>query len=820
MKRLLLFVILCAGASTPAQQPQRRRPPARTQSAERVEERSRDFDAGWRFFRGDAAGAERAGFDDSRWRALDLPHDWSIEDLPEQAGAVGPFTKESPGATSTGYVLGGTGWYRKHFTLGAGVGGKAVRIVFDGVYMESDVWLNGQHLGTHPYGYTPFYYDLTPYLEAPGRENVIAVRVRNVGKNSRWYSGSGIYRGVRLVVTDPVHVVQWGVYVTTPEVARDAATVSLKISVVNAGDVARVTLRTRLLSPAGQLAGAAETPADVPAGGDSTADQSIRIANPALWSPDAPNLYRAEVSVIKGGRVVDETSVNFGVRTIRFDAATGFTLNGQKLLLRGGCLHHDNGPLGSAAIDRAEERRVELLKANGFNAVRTSHNPPSQQFLDACDRLGLLVIDEAFDMWERPKNPDDYHRFFDEWWQRDLDSMLLRDRDHPSVVLWSIGNEINERADPPGLRLAKQLIAEAHRLDPTRAVTEAICHFWDHPGRPWEDNEPALALLDVAGYNYQWKLYEPDHAKQPARIMVGTESTAMEAFDNWRQVESHPWVVGDFVWTAMDYMGETGIGHTWLEGDKDSFLKDWPWYVSYCGDLDLTGFKKPQSFYRDVVWRRSPVELEVHAPVPAGRTERVSYWGWPDLRQSWTWPGEEGKPLRVVVYTRAPAVRLELNGRVVGEKSVADDAKLTATFEVPYEPGELKVVALDGGRASASKTLVTAGPPLSLRLTADRQRIRAARDDLSYVAVEIVDARGRLVPNQDRAVGFSVRGEGELAAVGDANPAGMASFRAPRRNTFRGRCLAILRPAGRPGKIVLRAQAEGLRPAELVVQTY
>ncbi len=481
-------------------------------------------------------------------------------------------------------------------------------------------------------------------------------------------------------------------------------------------------------------------------------------------------------------------------------------------------MHHDNGPLGAATIDRAEERRVELLKSYGFNAVRTSHNPPSQQFLDACDRLGIIVIDEAFDHWQRAKNPQDYHLYFDTSWKQDIDAMVLRDRNHPSVIFWSIGNEINERADAPGLAIAKQLIDEVKRLGNNRPVTEAICHFWDHPGYKWDTTAAAFALLDVGGYNYQWKEYEPDHKKYPQRIMMGTESVPLEAFDNWKLVEKHPYVIGDFVWTAMDYLGETGIGHTRLDSARSYELQTFPWFNAWCGDIDLTGGKKPQSYYRDIVWRRSPMNMLVHAPVPAGHKEAVSYWGWPDEVPYYHFPGQEGKLLQVHVYTRYSIVRLQLNGKTVDQKNVSPE-NLTATFEINYQPGSLKAIAMDNGRAIDSVELHTAGMPTQVRLIADRKNIKASRNDLAYVSAEIVDANGQLVPDATIPLQFKVSGNGEIAATANANPADMESFQKPEHKTFRGKCLVIVRPKGKAGKIILRAEGEGLMAGEVVIET-
>lgn len=783
------------------------------------------FDSDWKFHRGDVAGAEKPGFKDQLWQDIDLPHDWSTEDLPgqETGKIVGPFSKESPGTTSTGYTIGGTGWYRKTFTLSPETGGMTTILNFDGVYMDCEVWINGKTAGKHPYGYTAFNLDITKFLNSPGKPNTIAVRVKNEGKNSRWYSGSGIYRHVWLITVHPLHISPWGVYITTQDATNVKATLKIATSIEksypNATDV---KLITNIFSPKGDQVASNESPIRSFLSGNIDIIQNIPIQKPRLWSIEEPNLYTASVEVIAGGKSVDKVTQSFGIRTINYNAQTGFMLNGKPVELKGGCMHHDNGFLGSATIDRAEERRVELMKAYGYNAIRTSHNPPSKQFLDACDRLGVLVIDEAFDMWERPKNDMDYHRFFKDWWQRDIQSMVLRDRNHPSVIMWSIGNEINERADTSGLILTKQLSDEVRRLDPTRPITAAICSFWDHKGRPWSATAPAFALLDVGGYNYQYQNYEPDHANFPERIMAGTESVAKDAFDNWQLVEKCPWVIGDFVWTAMDYMGETGIGHSRLNDDPDSsFAKPWPWFNAYCGDIDLVGFKKPQMYYRDVIWRNSKLEMAVHAPIPAGKHEKISYWGWPEEWQNWNWPGNKGNLMEVRVFSRCEAVRLELNGKVIDEKQLSDSSKLIASFKVPYEPGVLKATGLENGIEVATKIIATTGSPSKIKLTPDRSVIRADRNDLSFVKVEIADKYGNTIPNAATLVKFTIAGEGELAGTGSACPNCMASFTKPEVKTFRGVALAILRPAkgNKPGKISLKAEAEGLAPAEIVIQT-
>ncbi len=803
-----LLVLLCASCNKPKPD---------------FSNRDQNFDSDWKFHLGNVPEAEMESFDDSKWRTLDLPHDWSIEDLAPVAGKkqIGPFSEDSPGKGATGHVIGGIGWYRKTFTTDKLMENKKVQILFDGVYMNSEVWINGQTLGVHPYGYTPFYYDLTPYLNPVGEKNTLAVKVSNTGKNSRWYSGSGIYRHVDLVVTEKLYIPIWGISVSTPEVAKEKAKVKIKIDLANEiKESGKLLITTHLTSPEGSKKIKTETSIDAFSDEKANIEQNFELKNPTLWTLDSPALYKAVTEVSFNGKVVDQQTTTFGIRSIAYSAGKGFLLNGEPIELKGGCMHHDNGPLGSATIDRAEERRVELMKKFGFNAIRTSHNPPSRQFLDACDRLGVLVIDEAFDQWQRPKNPEDYNLYFDKWHKQDLESMILRDRNHPSVVFWSIGNEINERVDPSGLEIMKNLISIVKNIDTTRPITEAICFFWDHPGYKWESTIPAFAQLDVGGYNYQLGEYEKDHQIAPERLMMGTESFPRQAFENWQMVEKHPYIIGDFVWTAMDYLGESGIGHSSVKKDtKDTFSMEWPWYNAYCGDIDICGFKKPQSYYRDVVWKVSNLEIAVHSPVPAGMKEVISMWGWPDEQQNWNWAGNEGQKLQVNVYSNYPEVRLELNGKAIGTKPVSTGTKLTATFEVPYEAGELKAIALKDGKDVETKILKTTGKPAKVKLTADRSDLKASRNDLSYVTVEVIDENDNLVPNANLPIQFKVEGAGELAAVENGNPADMKSFRAPQVTSFRGRGLVILRPTGTSGEIKLKAESSGFVGTEITIQT-
>lgn len=792
------------------------------------------FDDGWKFHKGDIKGAEKSSFKDLKWRTIDLPHDWSIEALPNQKPdeVVGPFDKSSIGTTATAYTIGGTSWYRKTFTLDSNANYTNTIINFDGVYMNSEVWINGKKVGVHPYGYSAFHYDITKFLKPAGEKNVIAVKVRNEGKNSRWYSGSGIYRHVHLIRTQPIHIAHNGVYVTTKNIIDDMAVIKVASTLDNQSKMsANVKLSMTICSPTDEVVQTVETPIKNVAKGSSEFVQTITIARPALWSLETPNLYKIKVTVWVNGKETDNVTTTFGIRTIEFNAQEGFLLNGVSVLLKGGCLHHDNGFLGSATIDRAEERKVELLKAYGYNAVRTAHNPPSQQFLDACDRVGIVVIDELFDMWQRKKNPHDYHLYFDEWWPSDLASIVMRDRNHPSVIIWSIGNEINERVAPSGHALRKLLVAEVKKFDTSRPVSEGICTFWDHPNTDWAVTAEAFAALDVACYNYNWRQYNADHAAFPERVMLSTETYPNEAYDNWNQIANNPWVVGEFVWTGMDHLGENGVGNaSWIGGTSKQgkgnaqfgggMLRTWPWFVNNSGDIDLCGFKKPQMYYKDVVWGDSKLEMAVHEPAPEeGARERVSYWGWPQEHQSWSWNGHEGKVLDVRVFSSYPVVRLELNGKVIGEQVAGHSVKHIATFKVPYEAGVLRAVALENGIVVASKEFKTVGKPTKVKLTVDRAQIRNDRNDLAYVTVEVVDCQGNLIPSANIPIKLSVSGAGEIAGSGNSCPNDQESFNSPICKSYCGKALIILRPLMNKstGTITLMAEAEGLTAGKLEV---
>ena len=782
-----------------------------------------DYQTAWnveRRYRIPASLVKGDGSDVLAVRIFDGNGDGGIYQAESPSIQIGPFNpSESTGKHFTGNTVGGIGWYRKHFTIDEA--DKKVSVCFDGVYMNSEIWLNGHRLGEHPHGYTGFIFDLTPFLNAPGQDNVISVKVRNEGRNSRWYSGSGIYRHVWLSVNEPIHIPTWGVFVTTPQVSTDKAEINTSVEVQNiSNSLENTQINISIKDSNGNIINNATKKLKVEANNVKSTETNININNPKLWSIDSPYLYTAEVKVIIAGKITDMVTTPFGIRKIEIDAKNGFRLNGKHMNLKGGCIHHDNGPLGSAAIDRAEYRRIELLKANGYNAIRCSHNPPSSALLDACDRLGMMVIDEAFDQWTRSKenNQQDYNRFFNDWYAHDIAAMVRRDRNHPSVIMWSIGNEIPEQFQAE--QIQKQLREAVLSHDPTRPITQAICSDWGRVAANWSElSDPAFKYLDVAGYNYLPQHYEADHDRHPDRVIVTTESYPKDTFEYWSLVEDHPYIIGDFVWTAMDYLGEAGLAHITLNTQNDTFFKQWPWFNAWCGDLDLCGFKKPQSYYRDVVWRRSLIEMAVLAPLPDGFSAKLSSWAWPNEYLCWNWRGHEGKTLQVSVYSRCDSVRLELNGKVIGEKPVSDATRLTARFDVPYTPGKLCAYGLVDGKVVAQSTLTTAGLPNKLKLTADRTIINASRNDLSYITVEIVDSNGNLVPDAEMPVQFSVTGDGELAGQASGIPNKPASFKIPYRKTFRGRCLAILRPTGDAGQITLTAKAEGLEPATITILT-
>ena len=789
------------------------------------------FDLDWRFRRGEGENLQAPEVGDSGWRKVDLPHDWSIEDLPLPASPaeakpqiLGPFDRSAVGATATGFAVGGEGWYRKRFSVDMPSKGR-LEILFEGIYMNVDAWVNGHHLGSHHCGYTPFGYDLTPYLTAAG-ENLLAVRVRNLGKNSRWYSGSGIGRHVWLdVLPEQARISRWGVAVSVRQLGDAGADIAIRTRLEDAATTD--TLVSRVLDARGHVVIEGSTAAT------SAVEQMMRLASPRLWSPDTPNLYTLESELRRGTQVLDRTSTPFGVRIVSFDTEQGMAINGRPMKLRGGCIHHDNGLLGAASFDAAEERKVLLLKARGFNAVRPSHNLFSPAFLDACDRHGLLVVEETFDAWREPKLAEDYAVVFGDDWQSDLEAIVLSARNHPSIVMWSIGNEIPERNTQRGVETQWQLANVVHKLDPTRPVTAAINGFAGQmvtpskntarPGMAGIADQTSVIFLDVVGYNYKLADYEADHQRFPHRVLFGTESFAKDAAAIWDLTDRSPWLIGDFVWTAMDYLGEAGIGGSILVAESTAAgslprLAQWPWVNAFCGDIDLVGQPKPASRARDVIWGLSALEVAVQRPAPAGKADRPTTWGWHDELPSWTWPGSEGKPLIIRLYTTGDRVEVHLNDRLIDSKPVAATDLKRVEFVAEYEAGVLEAVAFRNGTEIARQRLTTAGAAAAIRLTPERATGGRARGDVSHVGVEIIDASGRPVLDTGTKIDLTISGPAELIAFGSASPFAMGSLQSSQAQTWNGRALAIVRGRGASGRVEFNATGAGLRAGTAAIR--
>ncbi len=770
------------------------------------------FDRDWKFALGDPAGAEAPSFNASDWRTLELPHDWSIE---------GKIDAKNSTGGSGGYFPSGIAWYRRTFTAPAAWNGKRVLVEFEGVYMNATVFINGHALEMHPYGYTSFTHDLTPHLKQGG-ENVLAVRVDHLQQmTSRWYSGAGIYRHVWLHVTEPVHVAHWGVGISTLEANSGRARIGIRTKLVNEStSAAALTLKTSLHSASGAVVGQSTAAATLKPGDSIEAAQEITVEKPALWSPESPTLYRAATRVLSGTKLLDEVATPFGIRTIEWSAEKGFLLNGAPVKMNGGCVHHDHGPLGASAFDRAEERRVQLLKDSGFNAIRTSHNPPAPAFLDACDRLGMLVMDESFDCWSRGKNKFDYNVVFKEWWRRDIDSMVFRDRNHASVVMWSIGNEIPERGELLGAEEAKTIADYLRGLDRTRPITSAL----NNVARWAETTDGFFAALDIGGYNYNLSNHVADRKRAPSRIIACTESFPRSTFDDWAMCADFPYIVGNFVWTAWDYLGESGLGRSTLRDLKDTSREGYgapfPCHGANSGDIDLCGFRRSTAHYRNILWDRGEkLYLGVRQPVPEGKRMSVTQWGVFPVFESWTWPGMEGKPLEVEVYSKAETVRLYLGEQLLGEKPTSRNEQFKANFTVPYAPGVLRAVAIQSGKQVAESVLRTAGEPAQIRLTADRNAIRCDGQDLSFIAVDAVDAKRQPNPNANHEVTFTLSGPGAIAGVGSGDLNSEEPYQSPQRKLFEGKALVVVRASHNAGTITLTARAPGLKDAAIRIQS-
>ena len=785
------------------------------------------FNFDWKFSKGDIKNAESTKYNDATWRILDLPHDWSIEDLdmPDSTGnriISGPFDSEAIAGRHTGYTVGGIAWYRKHFRLPAADTNKFVYINFDGVYMNSELWINGNNLGNQPYGFAPFQFEISKYLNFGDKENVIAVKVKNEGINCRWYAGSGIYRNVSLSIVNKMHFAPWGVFVTTTEVIRDRAKIMVQADINNGLKTKKdIILKVEIKGYNNHLVASKEISTRIHNLVPAKIKMSLNIDHPELWSPDNPCLYQLSCFIKDSNTVLDKYETSFGIREIWFDAERGMFLNGVNIKLKGGAVHANNGCLGAAAYPGAEERRVRLLKEAGFNAVRCCHNPPSKAFLDACDKTGILVIDEAFDDWMYGWLPYDYKIFFYDWWKHDLGNMVLRDRNHPGIFTWSIGNQIRNGRDSAAITAAHELAGYVRSIDPSRPVTANIAMFisgnWlDGSPENWKEFDPIFEALDICGYSYQSAQYENVHARLPDRIQFSSEINPKYCFRNWMRAIDHDYVIGNFTWTAMDYMGDASSG--WLGFGLPPSV--FPWYSTYCGDIDLCGFRKPRSYYRDILFGNGKqMHIFVHTPVPTFGGSNESLWGWDDVKSSWNWKGFEGKPLQVDVYSSYDQVELFLNDSSLGKKLISRDTEFKASWEVGYSPGTLKAIAFKNNKFADTCYLVSAGSPYKIRLVPDRNIIRADRQDLCFIRVEVTDKNGVVVPYADNFINFEVQGNVSIAGVGNSNPTSSESFQKPYRKAYEGRCLLVIKSADKTGKVEITAGSKGLHSAKISIET-
>ena len=741
------------------------------------------FDAGWQFTQ------------NGKTVTVDLPHDWDIY--------AGPDAKSGATGTGGGWYPGGKGEYRKTFKT---PDGEVVRLHFEGVYQKAEVFINGQKAGQHAYGYTPFTIDITPYLHQD-TPNEVLVKVDNSEQpNCRWYSGSGIYRHVWLITSPALHIAENGVYISTPMVNDDEATVQVEVTVENASDVER---------SATVMVGAESMPITVPAKGSETDTLTFNIRNPRLWSPDTPILYEVRAMLKEQGKMVDSQLTRFGVRHIYCDSRYGFQLNYMPLLINGACVHHDDGILGAMAFDAAEIRKVRLMKDAGFNLIRTSHNPPSRAFLDACDSIGMLVIDEAFDGWRQAKTPYDYSTLIDSCYREDIHAMVRRDRNHPSIICWSIGNEVMERKDIRVVTTARKMKDAIKDYCCERPVTEALCS-WDSD---WEIYDPHAEVLDIAGYNYMLHKHASDHERDPLRVILQTESFPRDAWRNWQTVEDYSYVIGDIVWTGLDYLGESGIGRYYYDGDTpgEHYVEGGQpeWHGAYCGDVDITGWRKPISHYRELLWNRDTAPalyMAVKEPDGYYGSIRETAWSvWPTW-ESWTWNGWEGKPVEVEVYTSLPSVRLYLNDRLVGEQQ---SAECKAVFTLPYQPGTLRAEGVTEEGQPVSVSLSTAGEPCQIRLTADKSTFLADGQDLIYVTVEILDRNGLVCPDAAIPLTATVKGAGSLLSFASADLKDTSVYTDAHCTTWKSRALLAVRSSAKSGSVSVTVKGDGLSQSQL-----
>lgn len=752
-------------------------------------------------------------FSDDQWLKLNLPHDWGIE---------GPFNPKYAGETAK-LPWWGVGWYRKHFDIPASDAGRRIYLDMDGAMSYANVWLNGHYIGGWPYGYASWELDLTPYIKF-GAPNVIAIRLDNPPNSSRWYPGGGIYRNVWLVKTSPIHIGHWGTYVTTPEVDTTSATVKAQVTVDNESDLASsVSVENQIyeLGANGnkdQLVDPTTTNAlEIPAHGSQSFETKVNVANPKLWSLENPQRYVVVTTIQQDGRCVDTYETPFGIRTIKFDADNGFFLNGQRGPINGVCDHADLGALGTAVNTSALARQIKILKEMGCNAIRTSHNPPAPELLDLCDRMGMLVMDESFDCWEKGKRPNDYHVLFNDWHEKDWRAELRRDRNHPSIILWSIGNEVPDQDTAAGPQIAAGLTRIAHEEDPTRPTTAACDHI-DSGFDGFETN------MDVFGYNYKPFLYGKVHKANPGLPIFGSETAScissrgeyfypvhtnkddgksdfqVSSYDlsapYWATTpdseftgqDENPFVAGEFVWTGFDYLGEP------TPYDKPGD----PSRSSYFGIVDLCGFKKDRFYLYQARWRP---DFPMAHIVP----------------QNWNWPDRIGQITPVHIYTSGDEAELFLNGKSLGRQKKQPGEYRIVWNDVSYQPGKLSVVAYKNGKPWARDAVETSGPAARLVLDADRKMVNADGKDLSYITVTVQDKHGLVVPSADNAIHFEISGPGEIVATDNGNPTDLTAFPSHERNAFNGLALVIVR-CDQPGTVTLKVSSPGLRPARVKIK--
>ena len=764
--------------------------------------------------------------------------------LPHDAMLALPRSADAAGGSSSGYFPGGAVTYRKTFLAPDEWRSRTVELEFHGVYRDAMVYLNGVLVGRRPSGYSPFRVRLDDALRY-GEENRLRVDAR-AHRDSRWYSGLGIHRGVDLLDMPLTHLVPNGIRLATPDIDEARAVVEARTDVANdALRPATVQVRTRILDASGAVVATQTSPVTVRRGDSAEVFQRLYVPTPELWSVDAPVLHRVETELLDGDATVDAAANPLGIRRLQLDPAGGLRINGETVKLRGTCLHHDNGVLGAVSVPDAELRRVRILKEAGFNAIRSAHTPAGPALLEACDLLGMLVIDEAFDMWTQGKQPFDYSLAFPDWWERDLESMVAKNINHPSVIAYSIGNEILDAGTPLGAAVGRDLATSMRRLDPTRFLTNGISAFVatlmdtvpmiqaELDGVPGGINDvegagkalverisrsqfvtdataESHSVVDIVGHNYaEWR-YEQEQDAYPHRVVVGTETNPKDIDVNWDLVTRLPHVIGDFTWTGWDYLGEAGLGRTSYSSTGEGWSGDrYPALLSYCGDIDITGFRRPASFYREIVFgrRRTPY-IAVHRPVAPDQEPSVLGWGWTDSLASWTWPCPQGTPMTVDVYSDADEVQLRLDGQPLGMLPCGPAHRFQASFTVPYAEGELEAVAIRSGVAAETWMLRSTGPVAALRATSDEG------SEYAFVEIELVDEAGLVVPTAEQRITVTVTGDAMLAGLGTARPVTEESYLASACTAFEGRALAVIRATGR-GAATITISAEGIEPVDV-----